>query len=372
MRHNLCWRSAAGTTGLLPVLVLALLIGCDSYQPTETPAELSETTPEGSEALRASANLDAHAPNNLHVWGDDSFHQVSGVPLGTFRALAQGGSINGLVLRIDGTPVFWGFSANAGPDSLPAALKVQKFQVAALGRDDGVLIRRDGTLAAFGKRASIAAVPAGSYRAVAVGAFHAVAVSEKGTLTTWGDDPFFQGLLNAPRGGRFTAVALRNVYSLALSAGGTLYFWGPPPTGDDFNFLDGWTPTREDPNIYFIPGETFTTMAAGNVHALAIRRNGTITGWGDSRDGALSPPTHVRFTAVAAGFGFSIGLDADGMLWGWGKPRELSLPGSGSPWTFAEQGWAQHGNSEHYFVPDMRFREIAAGASHILALTPDR
>ena len=262
----------------------------------------------------------------------------------------------------DRTPILWGIGP-IGPPPIPEALATEKFHAVALGRDDAVLIRPDGTLAAFGKNASVTSVPAGSYHAVTVGFANAVAIADDGTLTTWGI--LVTGLLNAPEGGPFKEVAARVIYSLALHEDGTLYFWGLEPTGT--NFLDGWTATPEDPEIFYFPGETFKTIAAGNAHALAIRPDGSVTGWGNGTGGALQPPTHVRFKTVAAGWGFSIGLDTDGTLWGWGTP--VKSPFAAQAWTFASQGWTRYGDSEHYYIPGERFKSIAAAAFHVMAIT---
>lgn len=308
--------------------------------------------------------------NTLMVWGDNASSQISGAPEGKFKAIAAGGSINGLVLQLDGTPILWGVGP-IGPPPIPDALATEKFHAVALGRDDAVLTHSDGTLAAFGKNAPVRSVPAGSYHAVTVASVHAVAIAHDGTLTTWGSDSFalpngdvVTGLLNAPEGGPFKEVAARVLYSLALRADGTLYFWGHEPTA---NFLDAWTATPEDPKIFSFPGETFKAIAAGNAHALAVRRDGTVTGWGNGTGGALQPPAHVRFNAVAAGSGFSIGLETDGTLWGWGTPAKS--PFAAQAWTFASQGWTRYGDSEHYYIPGERFKSIAAAAFHIMAIT---
>lgn len=305
----------------------------------------------------------------LMVWGDNASSQISGAPEGKCKAIA-GGSINGLALRWDWTPILWGVGP-IGPPSITDPLATEKFHAVALGRDDAVLTRPDGTLVAFGKNAPVTNVPAGSYHAVTVAAVHAVAIAQDGTLTTWGSDSFVlpngdvvTGLLNAPEGGPFKEVTARVLYSLALHEDGTLYFWGLGPTG---NFLDGWTATPEDPEIFYLPGETFKAITAGNAHALAIRPDGTVTGWGNGTGGALQPPEHVRFKAVAAGSGFSIGLATDGTLWGWGTP--VKSPFAAQAWTFASQGWTRYGDSEHYYILDERFKSIAAAAFHIMAIT---
>ena len=305
----------------------------------------------------------------LMVWGDDTSSQISGAPDGKLKAVA-GGSINGLALRWDRTPVLWG-AGPIGPPPIPEALATEMFDAFSIGRDDAVLIRPDGTLAAFGRNAPVTNVPAGYYQEVAVAAVYAVAIAYDGMLTTWGSDSttlpngtVVTGLLNAPEGGPFKAVEATSLYSLALHGDGTLYFWGYAPTGS--NLLDGWTTTPEDPANFYIPGETFKAIAAGNIHALALRPDGTVTGWGNGAGGALQPPTHVRFKAIAAGWGFSIGLSTDGVLWGWGTP--VKSPFAAQGWTFASQGWTRYANSAHYYIPGERFKSIGAAAFHIMAI----
>lgn len=307
----------------------------------------------------------------LMVWGDDASSQISSAPAGRLADIAAGGSINGLALRSDSTPVLWG-AGPIGAQPMPEEFATETFIGVALGRDDAVLIRPDGTLAAFGRNAPVRTVPAGSFSAVAVSAVYAIAIAYDGTLTTWGSDSavlpdgtLVTGLLNAPDGRPFKQVTAGNLYALALHEDGVLYFSGRAPTGS--NFLDGWTAAPGDAHVYYRPDETYKAVAAGNAHALAIRPNGTLAGWGNGAGGALRPPQHVRFKAIAAGSGFSIGLDTSGTLWGWGTPAKSPFAAQG--WTFASQGWTRYGDSEHYFFPGKRFKSIAAGAFHVMAIT---
>lgn len=316
---------------------------------------------------------------NLMVWGNDTYGQVSDAPDGDFKAIT-GGSINGLALRRNGSPVLWGRSVppggnpppGLGAPAMPSALAAEKLRVIALGRDAGVVIRNNGTLAAWGRPASIESVPPGRYRAAAAAAVHAVAIANDGTLVAWGSDSFtpsaggtpLTGLLNAPDGGPFTAVEASVLYSLALRDDGTLYGWGHPAQG--VNVLAGWTPVPGNPGVVYRPGETYKAIAAGNVHALALRPDGTVEGWGAPSDAALEAPTHVQFKEVSAGWGFSIGLQTDGTLWGWGSV--VSSPVAPPPWTFDSQGWIESGNTGHYRFPGKRFKTIAAAAFHIMAI----
>jgi hypothetical protein len=299
----------------------------------------------------------------LMVWGDDSQGQISDAPDGEFRAIA-GGSVNGLALRRDRTPVLWG-SGPIGPPPIPDSLAAERFHAVSIGRDDAALIRLDGTLAAFGQHEAIKNVPAGTYSDVAVAVVHAVAIADDGALVTWGSDA---GLLHAPGGGPFKQVEATLLYSLALHEDGTLYGWGRAAQGTFV--LAGWTPTPEDPQILYVPDKKFKAIAAGNVHALAIQvEEGTVEGWGNGTGGALQAPEGVKFKEVAAGWGFSVGLATDGTLWGWGTPHSITIPFATDVWTFASQGWTRHGDSDHYFIPNQRFRSIAAAAFHVMAIT---
>lgn len=308
----------------------------------------------------------------LMIWGDDTSGQISGAPEGDFKAVA-GGAINGLALRWDRTPVLWG-SGPIGPPPIPEELASEKFFDITIGRDDVVLIRLDGTLAAVGRNAPLSDVPAGSYHDVAVAVAHAVAIADDGTLVTWGSDHppppngALTGLLNAPSGGPFFEVDATLFYALALHVDGTLYGWGHGANGT--NVLAGWPSTPEDPRIFYIPGQSFKAISAGTVHALAIREDGTVTGWGNGTGGALEPPVHVRFKAVSAGWGFSIGLSTNGTLWGWGTP--FKSPYAAQPWTFESQGWTRYGDTGQYYIPGERFKSISAGAFHVTAITAGR
>jgi hypothetical protein len=304
----------------------------------------------------------------LRIWGDDKSRQKSDAPTGQIKAIA-GGAFQSLALRPDGTPVLWGLQPNVhggpvGPGAIPAMIAAEKFHSITIGRDDAVLLHPDGGLRTFGQY--LTSGPAGAYRAATVGSAFAVAIDHQGTLSVWGPGSAHFGLANAPNGDKFVAVNAQVQYSLALHQNGTLFGWGNgAAVGPDI--FAGWTPAAPGPHMFYVPNETFTTIAAGNAHAIVIRPDGTVIGWGDDSGGAIQAPAQVRFKAVEAGWGYSIGLSADGTLWGWGKP--FVIPGVTDVWTFASEGWARDGSSDHYYVPAQYFRSIAAGAFHIMAIT---
>ncbi|MEQ8235291.1 MAG: PxKF domain-containing protein [Syntrophomonadaceae bacterium] len=83
------------------------------------------------------------------------------------------------------------------------------------------------------------------------------------------------------------------------------------------------------------------SIAAGNMHSLAVKPDGTVWAWGENIRGALgigsttnhSTPVQVTglnsVTAVTAGASFSIALKADGTVWAWGW-NEAGQVGDGS------------------------------------------
>ena len=148
--------------------------------------------------------------------------------------------------------------------------------------------------------------------------------SSTSVLSAWGQD--YSGQTDAPSGS-FTQVAGGFSHSLAIRSDGTLAGWGS-------NFSGQIT----------VPSGTFTALAAGGDFGLAIRNDGTLAGWGYNGDGEINVPSGT-FTAVAAGWYHSLGLRTDGTLIAWG-----------------DNGYGQ------LSVPSGTFTAIAAGGSHCIAI----
>jgi len=324
-------------------------------------------------ALPLLAVLSAPArAQTLVVWGTDSSKQVSSAPDGDFRSV-MGGATQGIALRTDGTPVIWGGEGDPVPLPATSALENETFRRRfGMGRSQAILIRTDGTLAAWNPNHLLSQnIPVGRFRNVACANVHAVAIAEEdGSLHAWGLNGFGGvdfDLLNAPAGA-FKEVAARVFYTVAIREDGTLMGWGTPPAA----MFATWARTPEDPRNFYIEGRKYKAIAAGNTHALAVRTNGAVDGWGVGSGGALDAPAHVRFKAVGAGVGYSVGLATDGMLWGWGAPGPTPLPLPPGTWTFESAGWTRYGDSSHYYIPAERFKWVAGGAFHVMAITAGR
>ncbi|NUU18433.1 hypothetical protein HP550_14340 [Cellulomonas humilata] len=156
----------------------------------------------------------------------------------------------------------------------------------------------------------------------------------------------------------WTDVAAGGQHSLALADDGTLWSWG----STDFGQLGR---ISEEPGVD--PGEVGTSSAwtqieAGSVSSAGIMDDGTLWLWGSLADS--SAPVQVPGTGwvdVALGSDHGVGLRSDGTLWTWGRNDSGQL-GTGSP-------------EEYVSVPTQvgggYWAAIAAGADHTLALRAD-
>jgi hypothetical protein len=91
--------------------------------------------------------------------------------------------------------------------------------------------------------------------------------------------------------------------------------------------------------------------AAGDIHSLGLKSDGSIVGWGYNFDGECNVPApNADFIAVSGGWKHSLGLKADGTIvaWGFNGFGECDVP-----------------------EPNSGFVAISAGAAHNLALKSD-
>jgi hypothetical protein len=316
----------------------------------------------------------------LMAWGSDASGQISQAPRGLLAVLASGGATQASGLRPDGTPVLWGGAHD--PFSIPglkeAPFAGESLVGVGLCRSHLLVIRRDGTLAGWGDNSyGQTDVPAGEFVAVDCGTIHSIGITRAGSLVGWGASAF-PPLIDVPAG-QFDAVSVRVVHSIALRSDGRLVGWGISPSAPGLpSIFATWTPDATRPADatphWFVDGP-FTAVASGNHHAIAMRGDGSVVGWGhnsgqgDVGNPLLAPPG-VRFRAVAAGMGFSVGIDVDGTLWGWGTPLPPPPILPFVPWSFASlPGWTKYGDQGHYFFPGERFTAVSAAAMHFTAVT---
>ncbi len=151
----------------------------------------------------------------------------------------------------------------------------------------------------------------------------------------WGDNSSGQTNVPAlPSGVTYTAVAGGFVHSLALRSDGTVVAWD----NNDF----GQT------NVPALPsGVTYTAVAGGLYHSLALRSDGTVVAWGNNDFGQTNVPalpSGVTYTAVAGGGVHSLALRSDGTVVAWGDNNagQTTVPAlpSGVTYTAVAGGYA--------------------------------
>jgi alpha-tubulin suppressor-like RCC1 family protein len=234
--------------------------------------------------------------------------------------------------------------------------------------------------------------------AISAGGFHSLAARIDGTVWGWGDNSsgqlgtgFTGGVFNIPvqvsTVPGFTDivnVAAGFIHSLALKSDGTVWAWGNNGSGRLGNGITG--------GIFNTPGQVVTSLggpaltdvvaiAAGQVHSLALKSDGTVWAWGNNSvgqlgNGSISPsnvPVQVLnlpadIVAIAAGFSHSLALDSSGQVWAWGlnSNGQLGNGTTGGSSLFPNLVVTSFGGPIFTDVV-----AIAAGGLHSLALKSD-
>jgi alpha-tubulin suppressor-like RCC1 family protein len=207
---------------------------------------------------------------------------------------------------------------------------------------------------------------------------HTVALKTDGTLWAWGNG--LDGQLGTSHADfawtpeqvgadtDWKTVAASDQFTLAVKNDGTLWAWGDNGHGQLGQGSVGGTALSPEQ----VGTDTnWSTVAARGNHVLALKTDGTLWAWGDNSDGALgdgtsgsdqsSPEqigTGTTWSAIAPGTGHTIALQDDGTLWAWGDNTYGEL-GDGT--TVSHDSPEQIGN-------DTNWRAIGAGYRYSVAL----
>ena len=181
-----------------------------------------------------------------------------------------------------------------------------------------------------------------------VGSERAFAIDEDGNTWGWGwnlsnaitgttDRDIYQPLL-IDETAKFVEIATGLEHTVAIDKQGNLWGWGYNRDGQlglgDPNKTDIYTykqPTRID------GGRTYTHVAAGKNHTLAISTDGSTYAFGSNDNGQLGvgdktnryTPTLVlgghKFTQLEAGEYHNLAIDTTGQVWTWGTSYAMGL-----------------------------------------------
>lgn len=251
---------------------------------------------------------------------------------------------------------------------------------------------------------------------VAAGPFHALAVKSDGTVWSWGCNS--RGALgDGTEKNRKTPAMVQGLPGIAsIAAGwqssfaaapdGTVWAWGTNEWGQLGLGDRGRAVITPTP----VPGlEGVIALAAGRLHTLALKSDGTVWAWGFGLDGQLgtgetrSCPVPAQVVdlagaaAIAAGE-HSMALLEDGTVWQWGfernKPFRVPLPQAsiaiaagthslaldvdGFVWAWGDNTWGQLGDGTRVSRTDPRqvpglsgIEAIAAGRDYSAAMASD-
>jgi hypothetical protein len=177
------------------------------------------------------------------------------------------------------------------------------------------------------------------WKAIAAGRTNsAFALKNDGTMWCWGQN--IGGLLGSNLVGGYpvptqhnpdtnwASITLGNAHMLAIKTNGTLWAWGGGGQGQT---ADNFPPAylRTEPTQ--IGTSTWLTVAGGSNTSFGIKTDGTLWAWGQNDAGqlglgAITPNqfapvqigTDSNWVKLAVGYEHAIALKADGSLWGWG------------------------------------------------------
>jgi alpha-tubulin suppressor-like RCC1 family protein len=117
-----------------------------------------------------------------------------------------------------------------------------------------------------------------------------------GTVMSWG----LQAISYVSRGTSFTRIAAGRWHGLALKSNGAVAAWG------DNSYGQSTVPADLSAAV---------AVAGGEYHSLALKNDGTVVAWGDDSASQLEVPTGLSgVTAVAAGGYHSLALRNDGTV----------------------------------------------------------
>jgi alpha-tubulin suppressor-like RCC1 family protein len=218
-----------------------------------------------------------------------------------------------LALKNDGTLWAWGNNwhgqlgdGTKNSTSAPAQVTGLSDIVAmAAGMGHTLALKKDGTVWAWGynddgelgdgkrkDRFTPFQIPSLSgVKAVAAGSHHSVALKNDGTVWVWGDQKERHPTPRRLAGiDHVVAISAGGWYSLALKDDGTVWAWGSIANGEE----DDKTMNEVIKKPVQIKGLTGVVgIANGLWHALALKKDGTVWGWGRNYFGALGDGTET-------------------------------------------------------------------------------
>lgn len=308
-------------------------------------------------AIRSDGRLFAWGLNSVGQIGDNTvLSRSSPVQIGTsenegefwYNVSAKGSRT--VAVRCDNTIWVWGLNSGyvglndninrSSPVQITSAPVTSYVQVSA-GIDHTLALNKIGQLYIWGNNnayqlgtndsvmRSSPVQLSGSFTQISAGNSHSLAVDSNSTLYVWGDNTIGQ-LGNSASLEYWSSVHI-GIYSTtayAIRNDGLLYSWGSDSSGN-FGTNNAAATQRSSP--VQIGTSSWSMIAAGRSHTLAIKADGTLWAWGANASGELadaipiggarSSPVQLgtsSWSFITAGYASSAGVDINGKLYTWG------------------------------------------------------
>ncbi len=247
------------------------------------------------------------------AWGQ-IYGSTPATPPGLTNIIAlAAGYDHQLALRADGTVVAWGGLNSSGQRNVPPeATNVVRI---AAGTSHCVALRGDGTVVFWGainNQNNIVTAAPPETRAnmmdigLGFGADHVLQLRTDGIPVDWGNSNSTYKLPNIPANAtNVIAIAAGGVHAIGLRSNGTIAAWGTSYAGT------AMPPPASATNV--------VAIAAGNEFSVAVRSNGTLVAWGQNTAGQLTiPPSATNVARIACGIYNTVALRKDGPVLAWG------------------------------------------------------
>jgi alpha-tubulin suppressor-like RCC1 family protein len=407
-RVTLTWSSpSSGST----FIVKRSLTSGGPYFPVSTPTGF--TTPTTYIDLGLTNQTDYFyvvcASNQFGASADSA--EVRGRPGFNAKFVGTGPGAGSLAVLQDG--ILWGFGNNtfgqlgngriSAQTAIPTPVEgLDEVTSAVVGEAHSVALRSDGTVWAWGRndkgqlgqgfssagspiREPVIVPGLSNMVALSVGRNHTLALKNDGTVWTWGDNRFgqvgngvadFQPVtvpFQVPGLPNVRAVAAGGLHSLAVRADGTLWCWGDNTKGQLGQGTESVSPVTDPVQVPNLTG--VADAAGGDLHSMVVRTDGSVWIWGVNDQGLLGISSAAALVAKPTpvpGVGEAIAVSA-----GAGTSYALLLDGSVMAWGYNSDGQSALGTQTPVtpsptLIPGLRsVTAIAAGKMHALALRDD-
>ncbi len=188
-------------------------------------------------------------------------------------------------------------------------------------------------------------------------------------LVAWGYNAFEQ--CDIPAGANYAGVAAGYLHSVAVKTDGSLVAWG-------------W---NSDGQCDVPLGNVYAAVAAGYTHSVALKSDGSLAAWGGNWDGETDVPAGSDYVAISAGYYHNLALKSDGSLAAWGDfwmgqcdvpaGNDFKAIAAGNGYSLALKtdgsiaAWGDNWSGQCDVPTGGGYAAIAAGGSHGLALRSD-